>query len=70
MVAARLPPEPQVSRSPSLPFATGVHPGRVAPSPSTSSSQTPDGMSTFSCMLVSRCLTSWCLVGSLVLFHD
>lgn len=53
VVAARLPPEPQVSWSPSLPFATGVHPGRVAPSPSTSSSQTPPGMSTFSCMLVS-----------------
>lgn len=44
MVAARLPPEPQVSRSPSLPFATAVRPGRVAPSPCTSFTQILDGM--------------------------
>lgn len=50
MVVARLPPEPQVSRSPSLPFATLVHPGRAAPSPSASSAQIVDGMGTFSCM--------------------
>lgn len=72
MVAARLPPEPQVSRSPSLPLATVVHPGRVAPSPVyiLQPNARWDVNFLVYASVVCRCLTSWCLVGSLVLFHD